>query len=60
MTPVELLLQVAMAAVPAEAKTAAIGKLTALLPELLQLYASQQGLQLVAAEVEIVDERKKS
>lgn len=60
MTPVELLLAVALQAVPGEAKQAAIGKLTALLPELLKLYAAQQGLRLVAAEVEIVDERKKS
>lgn len=58
MTPVELLLHAALAAVPAEAKRAATVKLVALLPELLKLYAAEQGLQLVATEVEILDERK--
>lgn len=58
MSPVDLLIQVALQAVEAEAGRLAAAKLRALLPELLKLYAAEQGLELVAAQVEIVDERK--
>ena len=61
MTSEKLLAQI-LEAVPAlalgDARLAVVAKMLEYLPQLVELYASERGLILTAAEVDIVDERE--
>jgi len=59
MTPEQLIeLMLANAGVPAgDTRAELVLAIVQVLPELVDLYARERGLQLVAAEIEIVDRR---